>query len=222
MKKFNFQAMMKWLNARHVRERAILLCGGLGVLGMVWLALVHDVLVLAKETEARNITIADSRILEEQNRQAEIQGTYTSDPNTFVLSRQRELRDEAENATNRLNQLYGDLISPQQMSQVLTTILHSETRLSLLSLENSPSEALISTAATPEADPGPGIQVFKHGFRMVFEGNFIETVYYLRSLEALDGNFFWENLNFRVTEYPNAEVSLDIYTLSTEQGWIGV
>lgn len=213
---------MKWLNARHVRERVILLCGALGVLGMVWLAMVHDVMVAAKETEARNITIADSRILEEQNRQAEIQGTYNSDPNAFVLTRQRELRDAAEAANARLNQLYGDLISPQQMSQVLTAILQSETKLSLVSLGNSLPEALITATAAEDANADPGLQVFKHGFRMVFEGNFIETVYYLRSLEALDGNFFWEKLDFKMKEYPNAEVSLDIYTLSTEQGWIGV
>jgi MSHA biogenesis protein MshJ len=57
---------------------------------------------------------------------------------------------------------------------------------------------------------------------MVFQGNYLETIKYLRSLEQLDGNFFWESLEFNLTTYPDGQISLDIYTLSTERGWIGV
>jgi MSHA biogenesis protein MshJ len=213
---------MKWLNSRRGNERVILLCGGIGLLLMIWLTLVHDVLVAARATEATNITIADGGILAEQNRQTEIRSTYTSDPNTFALTRQRELTEAANTANGRLNQLYGELISPKQMSQVLTTILQRDTSLKLITLENQPPEALVTAAVDVEAGIGAGVQVFRHGMRMVFEGNFLETVAYLRSLEALDGNFFWDRLEFNLVEYPNGEISLDIYTLSTEEGWIGV
>lgn len=222
MNKYNVQALLKWLDARHVRERAILLVAALGLLTMLWLVFVHDVMTAAKQAEARGITVADSRILEQQNRQNEIRNSYSSDPNAFALTRQRELREATASANERLNRLYGELISPQRMSQVLTSILQRETRLNLVSLENRPSQALLTAAANATSPNAAPVQVFKHGMHMVFEGNFIETVYYLRSLESLDGNFFWENLEFQVTDYPNARISLDIYTLSTEQGWIGV
>jgi MSHA biogenesis protein MshJ len=220
MKKFNWQSLIKWLNARHVRERAILLCAGLGIVFMMWLTFVHDVLVTAKETEARNITIAQGRIADEQNRQDQIRSTYTTDPNSFALTRQRELRDAVEAADARRNELYGELISPQEMSRVLTSILQRDTTLRLISVGNIDSEALFGTA---ESEGGTtDLQVFKHGLRMVFEGSFLETVEYLRSLEDLEGNFFWESLEFTVDEYPTSRISLDIYTLSTEQGFIGV
>jgi MSHA biogenesis protein MshJ len=222
MKKLNWESMMKWLNARHARERAILLVAGLGILGMVWLTFVHDVLTAAKAEQSRNITIAEGLIAEEQNSQNQIRSTYTTDPNVYAQTRQRELRDAANEASARLDRLYGELISPQQMAQVLVTLLQRETALNLVSLSNSPSEALISTAAATEAGTDAGVQVFKHGLHLVFEGSFIDTVYYLRSLEALDSNFFWESLEFELGEYPTGEISLDIYTLSTEQGWIGV
>lgn len=220
MKSFNSQALLKWLNARQVQERVILLAGVLGILTMVWLSFVHDPLVAAQAEAQRGITIANGRVAEEQNRQAEIRNTYTTDPNNFAMTRQQELRAAADNADARLNQLYGELISPRQMSQVLTTILRRETELKLVSLQNQPSEPLV--AVTQEASTAPEAQVYKHGMHMVFEGSFIETVRYLRSLERLDGNFFWENLEFDLAEYPNGRISLDIYTLSTEQGWIGV
>ena len=222
MKKFDWQKLMKWLNARHVRERTILLVAGLGIVGMVWLTFVHDVMVAAMATEARNITVANALILEEQNRQEEIRRTYTTDPNTYALSRQRELRDAANDAKSRLDELYGELVTPQQMSQVLTTILQSETQLTLVGLENQPVEPLIPETEVTEENNAIVVQVFKHGLHMVFEGSFLETVYYLRRLERLDGNFFWDNLQFELLEYPNARINLDIYTLSTEQGYIGV
>jgi MSHA biogenesis protein MshJ len=228
MKKLNWQTIMKWLGARHARERAIVLAAGLGMLGLIWVTFVHDVLKAAQEEESRNIAIAQSTIAEEQNRQNEIRGTFTTDPNAFAQTRQRELREAANDANARLNQLYGDLISPTQMTQVLVTLLRRETTLNLLSLDNLPSEPLISGIATPGEDDAaaassvPAVQVFKHGMHLVFEGSFLDTVYYLRSLEKLDSNFFWENLKFELSEYPKAQISLDIYTLSTERGFIGV
>jgi MSHA biogenesis protein MshJ len=222
MKKLSWENIMKWLRARHPRERAILLVAGLGILGMIWLTFVHDVLTAAKAEESRNITIADGRIAEEQNRQNEIKTTYTTDPNVYAQTRQRELRDAANDADARLNRLYGDLILPQQMNQVLTTLLQRETTLNLVKLDNLPSEALIAVAAAPEDDAAPGVQVYKHGLHLEFQGSFIDTVYYLRSLEQLDSNFFWENLEFELGEYPTAKISLDIYTLSTERAFIGV
>lgn len=220
MKRYNLQALTKWIDARHVRERAILLCAGIGLLVLSWLVFVHDPIVAAKQRETRSIASAQGRIADEQKRQDEIRKSYTGDPNAFALTRQRELRSAAETTNARLNELYGELISPRQMSQMLTSLLQRETMLTLVSLENQPSEALLQPGIG--ADNMPATQVYKHGLRMVFEGDFLETVNYLRSLERLEGNVFWENLDFEVLEHPRARISLDIYTLSTEQGWIGV
>lgn len=220
MKRYSLQALMKWIDARAMRERAVLLCAALGLLVLSWLVFVHDPIVAARNSETRGISVAQGRIADEQRRQTDIRTSYSNDPNAFALSRQRELRNAMATADGRLNELYGELISPRQMSQMLTTLLQRETMLSLVSLQNQASEALVP-ANTPAGADAP-MQVFKHGLRMVFEGDFLETINFLRSLERLDGNFFWENLDFQVTDYPKARISLDIYTLSTEQGWIGV
>lgn len=220
MKRYNLQALTKWIDARHVRERAILLCAGIGLLVLSWLVFVHDPIAAAKQRETRNIASAQGRMADEQKRQEEIRQSYTGDPNAFALTRQRELRSAADTTNARLNELYGELISPRQMSQMLTSLLQRETMLTLVSLENQPSEGLLQPGT--DANNVPATQVYKHGLRMVFEGDFLETVNYLRSLERLEGNVFWENLDFEVLEHPRARISLDIYTLSTEQGWIGV
>lgn len=219
MKGYSLQALLKWIDARQVRERAVLLGAAVALIGLSWLVFVHDPIVAAKAGETRAIATAQGRIADELRRQSDIRTSYSTDPNAFALSRQRELRAATDSADARLNDLYGELISPRQMSQMLTTLLQRNTMLSLVSLENQPSVALVKAGDTGS---DASMQVFKHGLHMVFEGDFLETVEYLRSLERLDANFFWESLDFQMVEYPRARISLDIYTLSTEQGWIGV
>jgi MSHA biogenesis protein MshJ len=45
------------------------------------------------------------------------------------------------------------------------------------------------------------------------EGSYLATLRYLRALEALPWEFFWDGLHFEVIEYPTARVRLDIHTL---------
>jgi MSHA biogenesis protein MshJ len=225
MDKLNWKKLAAWLDARQVRERAVLLAGVLGLLVYAWFTMFHEVMVLRQADLRTGIIVLEAQVLEQRNRQAEIEGTFTQDPNSFALTRQRELRAAMATADGRLNALYGELISPQQMSQVLTTILQRETSLKLVSLENQLSEALVTAELLASQIQNGGIadvQVFKHGLRMVFQGGFLETVGFLRSLEQLDSNFFWETLDFTVAAGPGGTVSLEIYTLSTQRGWIGV
>jgi MSHA biogenesis protein MshJ len=41
-------------------------------------------------------------------------------------------------------------------------------------------------------------------------------------LERLPWRFYWQDLNYSVDHYPNAEVILRVYTLSSEEGLFGV
>jgi len=212
------------LDARKPEERVLLLAVLLLVVGLVWLTFVHDVVSASLADTQRRSTILDGQIAAEAVTQADIRATYSADPDSFAVNRMQELRAALLSTDERLDELYGDLISPRQMSLVLTTLLQSETSLSLVSLENTAPVMMVTSAtlAEEEAANTGGVDIFKHGLRMVFEGEYLETVRFLRSLERLENSFFWENLDFQVTAYPRATISVDIYTLSSERGWIGV
>ncbi|MDX1518892.1 MAG: hypothetical protein R3318_02135, partial [Gammaproteobacteria bacterium] len=63
---------------------------------------------------------------------------------------------------------------------------------------------------------------YKHGMKIVFEGDFLSTVDYIRKLENLDWRFFWDSIEFRVEDYPRSLSSITLYTLSLDQNWIGI
>lgn len=224
MDKFN--KLVATLDARKPEERVLLLAVVLLVLGLVWLTFVHDVATANLADLQRRTTVLDGQIAAEAVTQADITATYTTDPNAFAVNRIQELRAALLSTDERLDELYGELISPQQMSLVLTSLLQSETSLDLVSLENTAPEMLVTSTALVDAAGAVagsgGVDIFKHGLRMVFEGEYLETVRFLRNLERLENSFFWENLDFEVTAYPRATITVDIYTLSSERGWIGV
>ena len=65
-------------------------------------------------------------------------------------------------------------------------------------------------------------QVFEHGLVLEFQGDFFSTLKYLRFLEEISGTFFWDAVRFRQVEWPEALVTLEIHTLSSNAGFIGV
>lgn len=224
------------VESRKPGERAVLLGVVIIVMTYGWLLLVSDPISAEQAGQEQRINTLNAQIAEEANRFADIQRSYTNDPNAFLRNRRQELQQQTFAVDEELRALYGQLIQPRQMAQVLTTILQRETTLKLISLENQPSSVMGSADAgvvTPlvgEAvvgneeglDPEEGIRVYRHGLVMVFEGDYIETIRYLRSLENLDTSFFWQTLSYEVSGWPKARITLNIFTLSTQEEWIGV
>jgi MSHA biogenesis protein MshJ len=215
---------MKAINARKQEERVVLLLALVAVLVYAGMIFVIEPLQLQQADAARRITVTGAQLIEEDNQKAEIRATYSSDPDSFARTRQQELRAAVTEADLELDRLYGQLIDPREMSLMLTSILQRDTTLELISLNNKPSELLLSSALSEAADAGrqSSVELYRHGLQLVFEGTYLDTIRYLQSLEGLESNFFWETLDYSVQVYPMARITLDIYTLSTQRGWIGV
>lgn len=213
------------INVRTKQERALLLLAVIAVPVYAWWVVIFEPGQTDQVGIERRVAVVSSQIVQEKNRQEEIRASYSVDPNVFARTKLDGLRTANAEADTKLNELYGQLISPREMSLMLSRLLQSETKLDLISLQNKTSELLLTSAfasATDAVSAGSKIELYKHGMQMTFEGDYMETIRFLRSLERLQNNFFWETLDYSVTEYPNARIILDIYTLSTEQGWIGV
>lgn len=229
-----WNSVKKMIEARTLRERVIVLSASLFLLVYTWLLLFLDPNNRDQRNFERRIQGAAGQIADLDKRFREIQGSYGDDPNAYIRSRLEELQEATLEVDAKLAELAGHLISPKEMSVLLTSILQQETSLKLINLTNLPPQALLS--AEVDAMPLVGaaetklllsegeqsLQVFSHGLRMEFEGSYVDTVNYLHSLEQSGSQFFWQSLDFQTLEYPNARISLNVYTLSTQRGWIGV
>jgi len=211
------------VDARTLRERVALILAVVVVIAYTWLVFVFDVLDAGQEENARLINNTVNQINSELTRNQNIRDSYTRDPNAFIRTRITALEQDLREVDSTLLNLYGELILPQQMAGVLTEILQGETTLRLISFENLEPESLMDDEeAQLQGFDDEQINVYRHGLRMVFEGDYLETIRFLRRVEGLDTSFFWDNLDFEVIEYPRASITLNIFTLSTQRGFIGV
>lgn len=219
----SWRELKKMVDARTLRERAFLFLAVLVVIGYSWVFFVYDTLNADQQDSARLINNTVGQTNSELTRNQNIRESYTRDPNAFARSRIENLERELAEVDQVLLGLYGELILPQQMAGVLTEILQSETTLRLVSFENLPPQSLLEDGAGQvQGLEDEQIDVYRHGLRLEFEGDYLETIRFLRKVEGLDTSFFWDNLSFQVVEYPLATISLNIFTLSTARGFIGV
>jgi MSHA biogenesis protein MshJ len=79
----------------------------------------------------------------------------------------------------------------------------------------------VSGPAREGEKPAP-VWIYRHPLRLEFEGAYFDVLAYLAELERGPWEFGWRQLNYQVREYPVAEVTLEIETLSREKSSIGV
>lgn len=216
MNNLNWKNIQKLIASRSLRERAILFGAVFILIFYVWLVYVFDAMNASQDATQRQINSTVTQINNELTRSQQIQNTYTSDPNAFARTRRNELQAQVDAIDSQLLGLYGELILPSQMANILSDILRKETTLRLVSLENQAPEVLFDNGE------GSEIQVYRHGLNLQLEGEYLETIRFMKQVEELNVNFFWESLSYDVNVYPDGTINLNIFTLSTQRGFIGV
>jgi MSHA biogenesis protein MshJ len=79
----------------------------------------------------------------------------------------------------------------------------------------TPAAAAVRTAAAAPSD-----LLYRHGVELTVRGNYLDMVDYLDALEAMPTQLFWARAALDVEQYPNARLSLTVYTLSLDKKWM--
>ncbi len=174
---------------------------------------------------------------------AEMQAALQRDPNEDANNKIAQYEAKLAKIDEKLLSLTSDLISPVQMRYALLDLLKLEKNVSLLSFELLGAEPLLSNiqsqedlaALSPESSteisteptldnklPVGGVNLYRHGFKIKLSGSYFDLQSYLSRLEQLSWKFFWQDFNFKVIEYPNSELEIQMYSLGTKKEFVGV
>jgi len=226
-----YKGMCGRFNGLSLRERVMLLLLLLATLGGVWVNLVWDPATLRqKRLEQGNDQIREQiQLLDVKLKGLIVQAT--DDPN-------RELRRELESIREQVAGMEGEikgttdrLLAPGEMARLLEQMLLRQDGIEMVRLNTLGSEPLVTTQKTADGEEGVATaavseaasnSIYRHGFMLEFEGGFGPILDYLKTLEALPDNFFWDGLELGVSDYPLIRVRLQLHTLSLSEGWIGV
>jgi MSHA biogenesis protein MshJ len=229
-------SMIRNLESRKQSERLMILGLLMAGIGMIYLSVAYDPLRANIDNITSRIASVERQIQAQQSSYQEMLRQSQEDPNRFINDRLIVLQREQVELDRQIQALAGDLVTPNQMTEILTTVLERQQGLELVSFQNIAAEPLREGASDAgqilaetgalnfsdvDEDEVVG-QVYSHGLVIEFEGDYFSTLKYLRFLEEITGSFFWDAISFRQLEWPIAHVTLEIHTLSTDQGFIGV
>lgn len=167
----------------------------------------------------------EARIAEEKHRAVQLNNELVALRQQQENPRARELAAQIarlEGDTARIDQRIADvtdnLISPDQMVPVLRNLLADQTGLSLRRLETLP----MTTTAGETPDAADGTQVYRHAITLELEGSFNAVANYLRSVEQSEFRVYWSAMEYSVEAHPTGRMTLTLYTLSAQEGWLNV
>ncbi|MEX2470096.1 MAG: hypothetical protein WD396_10100 [Pseudohongiellaceae bacterium] len=224
--------LAKNIESRKQSEKMLVL--GIVLVGLIlsWLSLVSDPMTSERQALRAQISNTSRQIEAQQQAYTAMLAANQQDPDRFAIERLAVIEREQAQLDTQIANLAGDLVSPAQMTQILVDVLEQQSGLSLVSFRNLAATPLRTGVNAPVELPANGEaapvtanitgQVYEHGLVLEFQGDFFDTLRYLHYLESMTGSFFWDSITFSRLDWPQARVSLQIHTLSTDQGFIGV
>jgi MSHA biogenesis protein MshJ len=160
------------------------------------------------------------------------------DPNDPLREKLIVIRREGESLQQKINLLTQALVAPKQMVNLLERVLTQDKQLKLISLSNFPEQAmniqdntLRENSRVENSALASGIEaareaeealIYKHAFEIELEATYGSTVSYLKRLDGLQWQLFWQRLEYESTQYPKGRLKIKIYTLSTSKEVLGV
>ena len=180
------------------------------------------------------LIIEDDRDLQNQ-----LQKALAADPNQALEIKISQIEKRLAAVDKQLLTLTEDLVNPIEMRQALVKLLRLQKGVSLTSFNVLQAEPLLFSApedsenelgqdTTPELELSKGeskklsLGLYRHGIQITLTGKYFQLRDYLQQLEDLPWKFFWHDFHYQLIEYPQSELKIEVYSLSTNQEFIGV
>ena len=205
------------------REKILVIASIAVALLVGWYLFVAEPLYL-KAVQHRAQTASISKEVTGLKKQVQkLQQRKNEDPHRELKQRVSQLDEHIASLDVQLREKFHGLIEPRQMADVLESVLKQHKDLVLLRVQSLEAVPLITnTDEGADPDKQQEVEVYRHGMQVEFEGNYLATLDYLKTLEALPWEFYWDSVQLDVEDYPRARIIITVHTLSLRDAWIGV
>jgi MSHA biogenesis protein MshJ len=180
-----------------------------------------------------------AQLVQKQEKMKELQAQLHShsqarqdDQNSPLRTRLVQLKQQLQEQDGYLQSHRDRLVEPDKMAELLEQVLSKNDKLQLIELKTLPASLLVEKpqAAMPQAADSPTgqkqqdlqKQVFKHGIQITVRGGYLDMLRYLAALEKMPAQMFWGEISLSVEKYPDAVLTLTLYTLSLDKTWLTV
>lgn len=213
-----------------LRERAmIFLAVAFIVVALVNVTLLDPLLAKQKMLSAQ-VAQQQEKMKELQARMQGLLQAKRDDEHSPLRTRLAQLKQQLQEQGGYLQSRSDRLVEPGKMAELLEQVLNRNDRLQLVELKTLPASLLVEKAQADEAanfsvgqkQTGLHRQIFKHGIQITVRGGYLDMLHYLDALEKMPVQMFWGEASLSVDKYPEAVLTLTLYTLSLDKTWLTV
>ena len=145
---------------------------------------------------------------------------HTLDPDAAERARLLTIKTEAQKLSTSLMAMQQGMVPPERMTGLLEQILRAHRGLRLASLRTLPEEQPAPAVLKPGETAPPPALLHRHAVELVVQGSYLDMVAYMAALEGMQGQIFWGGANLKVDTYPDATLTLLVYTISLDKKWL--
>lgn len=179
----------------------------------------------ARQTELSGQLVQQQEKMKELHAQMrELLQARRDDERSPLKLRIDQLRQQLREQDMYLQDRREHLVEPAGMAQLLEQVLHENGAVKLVELKTLPVGLLLEQGeerAQPVAADGRK-QIFRHGVQITVRGSYLDLMRYAAALEKLPSQMFWGEAKLSVEQYPDAQLTLTVYTLSLDQVWLSI
>lgn len=232
--KLHWHKLAEKMNGLQIRERALIVCSLLLCIYLIWDFGFFQAVSKERAALELRLSAASKDLVKLTAEEQVFTKSLQSDPGAAKKREIVRLEQELQALDKELQQLAVGLISAEKLPQVLYEVLQKSVSLKFMGMQSHPVELLSFDQQVLAAENKKPVQdsfenddeqrvvgVFKHAVTVSFEGDYFSVIRYLKSIEALEWKIYWNELEYKVTNFPRAQITLEVFTLSTEEGLMG-
>lgn len=209
---------VEWFNGRPVRERALMLATVFSLVVLAGWELAVAPVVARNDRATAELAQTKQQVRDLQTQVGTLTARAAEDPNAEMTAQLESRQQRLDRLDQKLAQTTDQLIAPQAMVALLRELLSAQGELKLVTLQLLAPVPVYSENKDESAEP----LLYAHDAELVVAGGYLGLLAYLERLEALDPRLGWQQLDYDVKSFPDAEARIRVRTLSLSRAWLGV
>ncbi|MEY3758962.1 MAG: hypothetical protein RIR39_453 [Pseudomonadota bacterium] len=204
------------VSSLRLRERIIVIAVLMTALGSGWNYFFYQSILQRHNAVKQQWAALNAQKTLRKQATTTVNSTDKTNLNAQNQKKMAELKAQYDQQQEQI-QLFGNknFVPASLRAKVLIDVLKDNKQLAVSKLETLLPTPLLELKQSKQV-------IYKHELAILFKGNYPDTVTYLKALEALSWVINWESIDYKVKEYPLAEISIHFVTYSFDRDWLGV
>ncbi len=213
----------KYLDTLTRRDQISLAIIVVVTLASVWFLLVYAPLSESGVRLQQDLEKKKNELVVVQAKMSALQASLKNDPDRENRAELARYVEDNKRLDQALAKTTSQIISPQEMVELLERMLETQSGLEFISLKNKPATPeFVESHKEGDAVVENVSTIYRHSVVLQVEGSYHNVLAYIKKLEQFPWRFFWEKIEIETRKYPKALVTLEVYTLGFREGLIGV